>query len=50
MSPISRGFHRRHEEALEGAGQGRQLLGGGTAWEHFKARVLGVSSSMTLKR
>jgi hypothetical protein len=42
--------HRRDEAALEGAGQGRQLTGGGTSWERFKARVFGVSSALTLKR
>jgi hypothetical protein len=42
--------HRRQAAALEGAGQGRALLGGGTPWERFKARVFGISSAVTLKR
>ncbi len=42
--------HRRQAAALEGAGNGRALLGGGTPWEQFKARVFGISSALTLKR
>ena len=42
--------HRRQESALEGAGNGRALVGGGTPWERFKARLFGVSSALTLKR
>ena len=42
--------HRRQAAALEGAGRGRALLGGGTPWERFKARILGVSNAVTLKR
>lgn len=42
--------HRRQESALEGAGHGQALLGGGTPWERFKARVFGISNVVTLKR
>jgi hypothetical protein len=42
--------HRRQEAALEGAGQGRQLTGGGTPWERFKGRLFGISNVLTLKR
>jgi hypothetical protein len=42
--------HRRQEAALEGAGHGRALLGGGTPWERFKARLFGIPGVMTVKR
>jgi hypothetical protein len=42
--------HRRQSAALEDAGRGRALLGGGTPWSRFKARVFGISGAVTLKR